>query len=55
MINTSNLFLYSYFYVYISVFLLFTNIMLIKTVLICEIYKFKVWDAILDHVTFKRW
>ena len=42
MINTSNLFSYSYFYVYISVFLLFAYIILIKTVLICEIYKFKV-------------
>ena len=37
MINTSNL-----FYVYILVFLLLANITLIKTVLICEIYKFKV-------------
>ena len=42
MINTSNLFLYSYFYVYISVFLLFANIILIKIVLICEMYKSKV-------------
>ena len=55
MINTSNLFLYYYFYVYISVFLSFANIIPIKTVLICEIYKFKVLDAILDHVTVKRW
>ena len=45
----------SHFYVYISVFLLFANIILIKTVLICEIYKFKLLDAISDHVTFKRW
>ena len=37
MIDISNLFLYSYFYVYISVFLLFANSILIKTVLICEI------------------
>ena len=36
MINTYNLVLYSYFYVYISEFLLFANITLIKTVLICE-------------------
>ena len=42
MINTFNLFLYSYFYVYISVFLLFAYSILIKTVRICEIYKFKV-------------
>ena len=42
MINTSYLFLYSYFYVYISVFLSFVDIILIKTVLICEIYKFRV-------------
>ena len=55
MINTSNLFLYSYILcVYFSI-LLFANIILIKTVLICEITKFKVYDAIFDHVTFKRW
>ena len=54
-INTSYLFLYSYFYAYISVFLLFSNIILLKIVLICENYKFKVKDAILDHVTFKHW
>ena len=30
------------FYVYILVFILFANIILVKTVLICEIYKFKV-------------
>ena len=43
MIDTSNLFLYSYFvYVYISEFLLFANIILITTVFICEIYKCKV-------------
>ena len=53
MINISYLFLYSYLHVNISVFLLFTNIILIKTVLICEIYIFKVLDAIFDHVTFK--
>ena len=42
MVNTSRLFSYSIFYVYISIFLLFANIILIKTVLNCEIYKFKV-------------
>ena len=40
---------------YILVFLLFANAILIKTVLICEIYKFNVKDAILDHVTLKRY
>ena len=54
MINTSYFYILI-FYVYISVFLLFANIILIKTVLICEIYKFKVSDAIFEHVTFKRW
>ena len=54
MINTSYFFLYSFFCVYISVFQLFANITLIKTVLIFEIYKFKVYEAILDHVTLKR-
>ena len=41
MINKSYLFSYSFFSVHISVFL-FANIILIKTVFICEIYKFKV-------------
>ena len=43
------------FNVYFSVFLFIIANIRIKTVLICEIYKFKVKDAILDHVTFKRW
>ena len=42
MINTSSLFNILIFYVHISVFLLFAIIIRIKTVLICEIYKFKV-------------
>ena len=39
MINTFNLFLFSYFCVHILVFLLFANTILLKTVLICESYK----------------
>ena len=42
MINTSNLFFILIFHVYISVFILFANSILIKTVLICENFKFKV-------------
>ena len=54
--SISYLFLYILiFYAYISVFLLFSNIILLKIVLICEKYKFKVKDAILDRVTFTRW
>ena len=40
LINTYNLLLYPYFY--ILVFILFVNIILPKTVLICEIYEHKV-------------
>ena len=43
-----------FFYVHILVYFLFDYIIMVKTVIICEIYKSKVLDAILNYVTFLR-